>query len=116
MVSKSSSATDNIGASHAWSLEMILRQTLSEPAGQPESRKKVLLSPDAKALASSPQGLEVWKPNGEDLAAVAIVTGQASQEELRYLKSVSMQLWLVGYELTGALHNRSFNWQRSPRR
>ena len=75
-----------------------------------------MLSPDAKVLVSSLQGSEAWKPSGADLAAVAIVTGQASQEELRYLKSVSMQLWLVGYELTGALHNRSFSWQRSPQR
>ena len=49
------------------------------------------------------QGTESWKPGGADLGAVAVLTGQASQEELRYLKSVSMQLWLFGYELTGAL-------------
>ena len=49
------------------------------------------------------QGTESWKPNGADLGAVAVLTGQASQEELRYLKSVSMQLWLFGYELTGVL-------------
>ena len=47
---------------------------------------------------------ESWKANGVDLAAIAIVTGQAAQDELRYLKSVSMQLWLLGYELTGQLH------------
>ena len=34
---------------------------------------------------------------------MAVATGPASQEELRYLKSVSMQLWLFGYELTGLL-------------
>ncbi|CAK0786832.1 hypothetical protein CVIRNUC_010046 [Coccomyxa viridis] len=45
-------------------------------------------------------GGESWKANGGDLAAVAIVTGQAAQDELRYLKSASMQLWLLGYELT----------------
>ena len=51
-----------------------------------------------------PQGGESWKANGGDLAAVAIVTGQAAQDELRYLKSASMQLWLLGYELTGRPH------------
>ena len=54
------------------------------------------------------QGTESWKPGGADLGAVAVLTGQASQEELRYLKSVSMQLWLFGYELTGALHGLFF--------
>ena len=49
------------------------------------------------------QGTENWKADGKDLGAVAVVTGPASQEELRYLKSVSMQLWLFGYELTGVL-------------
>jgi hypothetical protein len=49
------------------------------------------------------QGTESWKADGKDLGAVAVVTGPASQEELRYLKSVSMQLWLFGYELTGPL-------------
>ena len=51
-----------------------------------------------------PQDGESWKANGGDLAAVAIVTGQAAQDELRYLKSASMQLWLLGYELTGEPH------------
>ena len=32
------------------------------------------------------------------------MTGQAAQDELRYLKSASMQLWLLGYELTGKPH------------
>ena len=50
------------------------------------------------------QDEESWKANGGDLAAVAIVTGQAAQDELRYLKSASMQLWLLGYELTGKPH------------
>lgn len=52
----------------------------------------------------APQDGESWKANGVDLAAVAIVTGQAAQDELRYLKSASMQLWLLGYELTGKPH------------
>ena len=47
---------------------------------------------------------ELWKAKDGDLAAVAIVTGQAAQDELRYLKSASMQLWLLGYELTGEPH------------
>ena len=55
------------------------------------------LTPEVHAL----QDGESWKANGGDLAAVIIVTGQAAQDELRYLKSVSMQLWLLGYELTG---------------
>ncbi len=54
------------------------------------------------------QGTESWKPGGADLGAVAVLTGQASQEELRYLKSVSMQLWLFGYELTGGVQQHFF--------
>lgn len=33
--------------------------------------------------------------------ALAIVVG-ASSDDLRYLKSISLQLWLFGYELPGA--------------
>jgi nucleosome binding factor SPN SPT16 subunit len=42
----------------------------------------------------------VW--NGAD--AVAIGTGP-SAEEIRYLKSISLHLWLFGYELPGAIRN-----------
>ena len=35
-------------------------------------------------------------------SALAIVIG-ASSEDLRYLKSISLQLWLFGYELPGTL-------------
>lgn len=57
---------------------------------------------DAELVSTFLQDTDSWKPGGHDLGAVAVLTGQASQEELRYLKSVSMQLWLFGYELTGA--------------
>ncbi|CAL5222238.1 g4572 [Coccomyxa viridis] len=62
--------------------------------------EEVFCSHLSKFYDSWKAGTESWKPGGADLGAVAVLTGQASQEELRYLKSVSMQLWLFGYELT----------------
>eukprot|EP00959_Pyramimonas_sp_CCMP1952_P428901 8983065-Pyramimonas_sp.AAC.1 len=44
---------------------------------------------------------KVW--NGAD--AIAIGTGP-SAEEIRYLKSISLHLWLFGYELPGATPSR----------
>jgi hypothetical protein len=44
------------------------------------------------------QRAEVWDNND----ALAIVVGGAS-DDLRYLKSISLHLWLFGYELTGVL-------------
>jgi hypothetical protein len=38
----------------------------------------------------------VW----DDINVLAVMAGSAS-EDLRYLKSVSLHLWLFGYEVTG---------------
>ena len=48
------------------------------------------------ALAPRAQEGSLW--NGA--SAVAVVVGQA-QEGLRYLKSISLHHWLLGYEFTG---------------
>lgn len=42
------------------------------------------------------QRAEVWDNNN----VLAIVVG-GSSEDLRYLKSISLHLWLFGYEVTG---------------
>lgn len=39
---------------------------------------------------------DVW----DDINVLAVMAGSAS-EDLRYLKSVSLHLWLFGYEVTG---------------
>lgn len=51
-----------------------------------------------------------WGADGQQATALAILSGSASQEELRYLKSTSLHLWLFGYELPGlrALHMLHF--------
>ena len=36
----------------------------------------------------------------DDINVLAVMAGSAS-EDLRYLKSVSLHLWLFGYEVTG---------------
>ena len=48
------------------------------------------------ALAPRAQEGSLW--NGA--SAVAVVVGQA-QDGLRYLKSISLHHWLLGYEFTG---------------
>ena len=48
-----------------------------------------------------PQGGSSWGSADQQSTALAILSGAASGEELRYLKSTSLQLWLFGYELPG---------------
>ena len=47
------------------------------------------------------QAPDSWSAVGQQATALAILSGSASQEELRYLKSTSLHLWLFGYELPG---------------
>ena len=43
-----------------------------------------------------------------NVSALAIVVGSSS-EDLRYLKSISLQLWLFGYELPGPSSSHGIN-------
>ncbi|CAL8465250.1 g4785 [Coccomyxa elongata] len=45
------------------------------------------------------EGGQGWGQDDQQATAVVIPSGAASGEELRYLKSTSMQLWFFGYEL-----------------
>lgn len=47
------------------------------------------------------QGGQSWGQDDQQATAIVITSGAASGEELRYLKSTSMQLWFFGYELPG---------------
>ena len=38
----------------------------------------------------------------DSVTCLCIVAGTSQPDELRYLKSASVQLWLFGYELPGA--------------
>lgn len=57
--------------------------------------------PAEHAATPCTQAPASWGSAEQQATALAILSGSASQEELRYLKSTSLHLWLFGYELPG---------------
>ena len=54
-----------------------------------------------RAKLSTAQGGAGFKhpESGRVVDALAIITGKSTDEEVRYLKSISMEIWLFAYEL-----------------